>query len=363
MGKSYRIAVIPGDGIGPEIVSQALRVLDRVAATYGHDFEYKELLAGGCAIDATGEALPEATVAECRTSDAVLLGAVGGEKWDHLPGEQRPEMALLGLRSRLGLYANLRPAFLFKQLCAACPLKPEIIGEGLDLLVVRELTGGIYFGPRGRRATAERGQEAFDTEVYSEAEVERIARVAFEIASGRRRRVTNVDKANVLESSRLWRAVVTRVAADYPEVELNHMYVDNAAMQLVRNPQQFDVILTTNMFGDILSDEASMITGSIGMLPSASLGQGNFGLYEPVHGSAPDLAGQDRANPIATVLSAAMMLRYSFGLTQEAEAIASAVEQVLAAGYRTGDIMSPGQTLVGTGQMGQLICEQITKGA
>lgn len=272
-------------------------------------------------------------------------------------------MALLGLRGQLGLYANLRPAILYKQLREACPLKPEIIGDSIDLMVVRELTGGIYFGTKGRRETAEQGQEAFDTEVYSEAEVERIARMAFVIARERQRRVTSVDKANVLESSRLWREVVKRVAADYPEVELNHMYVDNAAMQLVRDPKQFDVIVTTNMFGDILSDEASMITGSIGMLPSASLGQGNFGLYEPVHGSAPDLAGQDRANPIATVLSAAMMLRYSFGLAQEATAIEKAVERVLEAGYRTGDIMSPGQTLVGTAEMGQLIMGYITKEA
>ncbi|HHT05344.1 MAG TPA: 3-isopropylmalate dehydrogenase [Hydrogenispora sp.] len=363
MGGNYKIAVIPGDGIGPEIVGQTLRVLDQIGVTYGHHFKYEEMLAGGCAIDATGEPLPVETVAGCQKCDAVLLGAVGGDKWDDLPGPKRPEMALLGLRGQLGLYANLRPALLYKQLRDACPLKPEIIGERIDLLVVRELTGGIYFGPKGRRDTAAKGQEAFDTEVYSEAEVERITRMAFEIARGRQRRVTNVDKANVLESSRLWRAVVTRVAADYPEVALNHMYVDNAAMQLVRDPKQFDVIVTTNMFGDILSDEASMITGSIGMLPSASLGQGNFGLYEPVHGSAPDLAGQDRANPIATILSAAMMLRYSFGLTQEAEAIESAVERVLEAGYRTGDIMSPGQTLVGTEKMGQLICEYIAKGA
>lgn len=363
MGGKYKIAVIPGDGIGPEIVGQALRVLDQIAEVYGHQFEYKELLAGGCAIDATGNPLPPETVAECRKSDAVLLGAVGGDQWDHLPGEQRPEMALLGLRGQLGLYANLRPAILYKQLREACPLKPEIIGDSIDLMVVRELTGGIYFGTKGRRETAEQGQEAFDTEVYSEAEVERIARMAFVIARERQRRVTSVDKANVLESSRLWREVVKRVAADYPEVELNHMYVDNAAMQLVRDPKQFDVIVTTNMFGDILSDEASMITGSIGMLPSASLGQGNFGLYEPVHGSAPDLAGQDRANPIATVLSAAMMLRYSFGLAQEATAIEKAVERVLEAGYRTGDIMSPGQTLVGTAEMGQLIMGYITKEA
>ncbi|HHT49252.1 MAG TPA: 3-isopropylmalate dehydrogenase [Firmicutes bacterium] len=355
MGGTYKLAVIPGDGIGPEVVDAALGVLEQIGKVYGHQFVTKTLLAGGCAIEATGNPLPPETVAACRASDAVLLGAVGGDQWDDLPGDKRPEKALLGLRGQLGLYANLRPALLYKELQEACPLKPEIIGEGLDLLVVRELTGGIYFGPKGRRTTEKMGEEAFDTEVYSEAEVERIARIAFTIARNRRRQVTSVDKANILESSRLWRAVVTRVAADYPEVKLNHLYVDNASMQLVRDPKQFDVILTTNMFGDILSDEASMITGSIGMLPSASLAHGNFGLYEPVHGSAPDLAGQDRANPIATILSVAMMLRYSFALPQEAAAIEQAVQQVLAKGYRTGDLMNPGKTLVGTAQMGKLI--------
>ncbi|HEY8391729.1 MAG TPA: 3-isopropylmalate dehydrogenase [Capillibacterium sp.] len=352
---TYRIAVIPGDGIGPEVVKAALAVLAQVGVKYGHQFKTKTLLAGGCAIDATGSPLPPETVEECQKSDAVLLGAVGGARWDHLPGDQRPEQALLGLRGRLGLYANLRPAHLYRELWEACPLKPEIIGEGLDLLVVRELTGGIYFGPRGRRQTETGGEEAFDTEVYSEAEVERIARMAFNLARQRRRKVTSVDKANILESSRLWRSVVSRVAADYPEVELNHLYVDNAAMQLVRNPQQFDVIVTSNMFGDILSDEASMITGSIGMLPSASLGEGNFGLYEPVHGSAPDLAGKDQANPLATILSVAMMLRYSLALPREAAAIEQAVEKVLADGYRTADLMSSGKNLVGTAEMGRLV--------
>ncbi|NLY90273.1 MAG: 3-isopropylmalate dehydrogenase [Firmicutes bacterium] len=359
MGGQYRIAVIPGDGIGPEVVKAALGVLEQIGVTYGHQFVTKTLLAGGCAIDTTGNPLPPETVAECRKSDAVLLGAVGGDQWDHLPGDQRPEQALLGLRGQLGLYANLRPALLYPELKEACPLKPEIIGDGLDLLVVRELTGGIYFGTRGRRHTESTGWEAFDTEVYSEAEVERIARMAFTIARQRRRKVTSVDKANILESSRLWRAVVSRVAADYPEVELNHLYVDNAAMQLVKDPRQFDVIVTSNMFGDILSDEASMVTGSIGMLPSASLGEGNFGLYEPVHGSAPDLAGQDRANPLATILSVAMMLRYSLALPREAAAIEQAVEQVLAEGYRTGDLMSPGKTLVGTEEMGKLVRSHI----
>jgi 3-isopropylmalate dehydrogenase len=355
VGAHYQIAVIPGDGIGPEVVREALGVLEKIAVTYGHRFTTTELLAGGCAIDATGRALPPETIEACRKSDAVLLGAVGGEKWDGLPGDQRPEMALLGLRGQLGLYANLRPAFLFQQLKEACPLKPEIIGDRIDLLVVRELTGGIYFGPRGQSTKEENGRQAFDTEIYSEGEVERIARIAFTIARKRTQKVTSVDKANILESSRLWREVVIRVAQDYPEVKLNHLYVDNAAMQLVRDPQQFDVIVTSNLFGDILSDEAAMITGSIGMLPSASLGEGNFGLYEPVHGSAPDLAGKDQANPLATILSVAMMLRYSCNLAVEAAAVEAAVERVLAAGYRTGDIMSPGKTLVGTAQIGKLV--------
>lgn len=287
-----------------------------------------------------------------------MLGAVGGPKWDDLPGDERPEKALLGLRGELGLFANLRPALLHNALKDACPLKPEIIGDGLDILVVRELTGGIYFGERGRR-TGKMGEEAYDTESYSIKEVERIARVGFEAAMKRNKKVTSIDKANILESSRLWRKVVEEVAKDYEEVEVNHMYVDNAAMQLVRNPRQFDVIITSNMFGDILSDEASMITGSIGMLPSASLGEGTLGMYEPIHGSAPDIAGQDKANPLATILSAAMMLRYSFNLEKEAIAIEEAVTKVLEQNFRTGDIMSEGMKLIGTKEMGRLVIEAL----
>ncbi len=355
---NYRLAVIPGDGIGPEVIQQALKVLDKIGQTYGHSFVYNKLLAGGCAIDATGEPLPKETVEACKKSDAVLLGAVGGYKWDTLPGHLRPERALLGLRGELGLYANLRPALLNKELKEACPLKPEIVGDSIDIMVVRELTGGMYFGDRGRRE-GKMGQEAYDTEAYSVGEVERIARVAFDIARKRNYKLTSVDKANVLESSRLWREVVVRVSGEYPDVAVDHMYVDNAAMQLVRNPKQFDVMVTTNMFGDILSDEASMITGSIGMLPSASLGEGNFGLYEPIHGSAPDIAGQDKANPIATLLSVAMMLRYTLNLEKEAQSIEAAVDGVLEEGYRTGDILSPGKQLVGTQKMGELILEKI----
>ncbi|HKM17896.1 MAG: 3-isopropylmalate dehydrogenase [Firmicutes bacterium] len=354
----YVIATLPGDGIGPEVIEQACAVLDKVGQRYGHSFEFKEYLAGGVAIDQVGEPLPDETVAGCLASDSVLLGAVGGPKWDNLTGDIRPEQALLGLRSKLGLYANLRPAVLHKALRDACPLRPDIIGHGIDIMVVRELTGGIYFGASGRRL-GPHGEEAYDTESYSVMEVERIARTAFEIALKRNRLVTNVDKANVLESSRLWRSVVIKVAEDYPEVELNHLYVDNASMQLIRDPRQFDVIVTTNMFGDILSDEASMITGSIGMLPSASLGKGQFGMYEPIHGSAPDIAGQDKANPIATILSAAMMLRYSFDLEQEAQAIEDAVTRVLDAGCRTGDIMSPGMKLIGCSEMGRLLQEAV----
>jgi len=355
---NYRIAVLPGDGIGPEVIEQTLLVLEKVGLKFGHSFQFQKLLAGGCAIDATGSPLPEETLEACKKSDAVLLGAVGGPKWDSLPGDKRPEAGLLGLRGGLGLFANLRPALLNKELRDACPLRPDIIGESLDIMVVRELTGGIYFGARGRR-DGKMGQEAYDTESYSVGEVERIARLAFEIARKRNGKVTSVDKANVLESSRLWREVVTRVARDYPDVTLEHMYVDNAAMQLVKNPKQFDVIVTTNMFGDILSDEASMITGSIGMLPSASLGEGSFGLYEPIHGSAPDIAGQDKANPLATILSAAMMLRYTMKLEEEARAIEAAVNMVLEEGYRTADIMSPGKRLVGTSEMGRLVVERI----
>ncbi|HHU90454.1 MAG TPA: 3-isopropylmalate dehydrogenase [Clostridiaceae bacterium] len=357
---SYKIAVIPGDGIGPEIISQGLKVLDKVGQMYGHTFEYNTLLAGGCAIDATGEPLPNETIQVCKKSDAVILGAVGGPKWDTLPGNMRPEQALLGLRGQLGLFANLRPAVIYKELIDACPLKPEIVGDSIDIMVVRELTGGIYFGERGRRLGI-KGQEAYDTEAYSVGEVERIAKIAFEIARKRNKRVTSIDKANILESSRLWREVVTDISSNYPDVTLDHLYVDNAAMQLIRAPRQFDVIVTSNMFGDILSDEASMITGSIGMLPSASLGENSFGLYEPIHGSAPDIAGQDKANPIATVLSIAMFLRYTLNLEREAQTVENAVNRVLEEGYRTGDIMSPGKTLVGTNKMGELITEKLSK--
>lgn len=354
----YKIALVPGDGIGPEVVTETVKVLNKVAERFGHQFEYETVLAGGCAIDATGNCLPEETVVKCKASDAVLLGAVGGWKWDTLPGDQRPERALLGLRKELGLFANLRPALLFEQLADACPLKTEIIEGGLDIVVVRELTGGIYFGEKGYKDT-ELGRAAYDVEQYAEEEVRRIAKVAFDMAMKRNKKLTSVDKANVLESSRLWRSVVTETAKDYPEVELSHMYVDNAAMQLVRNPKQFDAIVTSNIFGDILSDEASMITGSIGMLPSASLAKGNFGLYEPVHGSAPDIAGQNKANPMATILSAAMMLRYTFGLVKEADSVEMAVKTVLSKGYRTPDIMSEGMKGIGTMEAGDLIAEAI----
>ena len=355
---NYKLAVIPGDGIGPDVVEQTLLVLDKVGEKFGHTFQYHKVLAGGCAIDATGGCLPQETIDVCKASDAVLLGAVGGWKWDTLPGDQRPERALLGLRKALGLFANLRPALLFEQLADASPLKPEILAGGLDIVVVRELTGGIYFGEKGVKDT-DLGPAAYDIEQYAEEEVRRIAKVAFDMAMKRSKHVTSVDRANVLESSRLWRRVVTEVAKDYPEVTLDHLYVDNAAMQLVRNPRQFDVIVTSNIFGDILSDEASQITGSIGMLPSASLAQGNFGMYEPVHGSAPDIAGQDKANPMATILSAAMMLRYTFGLGQEADAIENAVKSVLDQGYRTPDLFAGEGTLVGTAEMGRRIAEAI----
>ena len=355
---NYQIAVIPGDGIGPDVVEQTLNVMDKVGEKFGHTFNYTKVLAGGCAIDATGACLPQETIDICKASDAVLLGAVGGWKWDNLPGDQRPERALLGLRKALGLFANLRPALLFEQLADASPLKPEILAGGLDIVVVRELTGGIYFGEKGHRDT-DLGPAAYDIEQYAEGEVRRIAKVAFDMAMKRSKHVTSVDKANVLESSRLWRRVVAEVAQDYPEVTLDNLYVDNAAMQLVRNPRQFDVIVTSNIFGDILSDEASQITGSIGMLPSASLAEGNFGMYEPVHGSAPDIAGQDKANPMATILSAAMMLRYTFGLGAEADAIENAVKSVLDQGYRTPDLYVGQGTQVGTAQMGDLIAAAI----
>ena len=348
---NYKIAVIPGDGIGPEVTAEAVKALDAAGKKFGHEFDYTYLLAGGAAIDQYGRCLPEETVETAKKADAVLLGAVGGPKWDDLPGDQRPEKALLGLRKELGLFANLRPAIMFDELKAACPLKEEKVRGGLDLLVVRELTGGIYFGERGVKDTENMGKAAYDVELYSEKEVERVAEIAFSMAMKRNKKVTSVDKANVLESSRLWRKTVAKVAERYPEVTLENLYVDNAAMQLVYNPKQFDVIVTSNIFGDILSDEASMITGSIGMLPSASLAEGAFGMYEPVHGSAPDIAGTGKANPMAAVLSAAMMLKYTFGLVKEADAIEE--------GCRTPDLMTDGKKQVSTSEIGTLIAERI----
>ena len=355
----YHIAVIKGDGIGPEVIDEAVKVLQAVGTRYGHSFQYIYLKAGGDAIDACGQCLPEETVQKAKESDAVLLGAVGGPKWDSLPGAERPERALLGLRKALGLFANLRPAIMFDALRDACPLKPEKVAGGLDLLVVRELTGGIYFGERGTKETADMGLAAYDVEQYAEKEVERIAEIAFQMAMKRNKKVTSVDKANVLESSRLWRKTVARVAEKYPQVTLENFYVDNAAMQLVYDPKQFDVLVTSNIFGDILSDEASMITGSIGMLPSASLAEGAFGMYEPVHGSAPDIAGTGKANPIAAILSAGMLLRYTLGLTAEADAIEQAVKDVLKEGWRTADIAQADSKAASTAEMGSLIAEKI----
>lgn len=364
MGK-FKIAVIPGDGIGPEVTNAARNILDCIVKRFGHEFVYDELLAGGIAIDVTGNPLPASTVAACKNSDGVLLGAVGGPKWDTLPGDGRPERALLGLRSELGLYANIRPAILYPALASACPLHPQTAEKGIDICFVRELTGGMYFGDRGRREGIG-GMEAYDTECYSEMEVRRIAITAFDIAMKRDKRVTSVDKANVLESSRLWREIVIEVSKDYPEVTLDHMYVDNASMQLIKRPYDFDVVVTTNMFGDILSDEAAMITGSIGMLPSASLGKkGTPGMYEPIHGSAPDIAGQDKANPLATILSVAMMLRMSLSLEQEAVVIEKAVASVLEKGYRTADISYTDSSntsdvkIVGTKEMSSLVADAV----
>lgn len=357
-----KLAVVKGDGIGPEIIEEAEKVLNRIGELYGHTFTYTDILAGGCAIDATGVPLPEESVKIAKESDSVLLGAVGGPKWDTLPGHLRPERALLGLRSELGLFANIRPAKLYDALADACPLKPEIAREGLDLVIVRELTGGLYFGERGRRDGGEMGETAYDELAYSVKEIERIGRVAFSLAQKReKKKVTSVDKANVIETSRLWRETMHKLAAEYPDVTFEDMLVDNCAMQLVRNPGQFDVIVTENMFGDILSDEASMTTGSIGMLPSSSLGDSTRGMYEPIHGSAPDIAGQNKANPIATILSCAMMLRDSFNLLDEAKCIENAVAGVLNAGYRTGDIMDEGGKLLGTKEMGGAIVERLKK--
>ena len=359
---NYKIALIPGDGIGPEIVREARKVLDAVCRKYDHTFTYSEVLLGGASIDVHGVPLTEEAVAEAKASDAVLMGSIGGDAkpspWYPLEPSKRPEAGLLAIRKALNLFANLRPAYLYKELQKACPLKEEIIGDGFDMIIVRELTGGLYFGER--KTIEENGvKTAIDTLTYNENEIRRIAVKAFDIAMKRSKKVTSVDKANVLDSSRLWRKVVEEVAKDYPEVTLEHMLVDNCAMQLVHNPGQFDVILTENMFGDILSDEASMVTGSIGMLSSASLNDTKFGLYEPSHGSAPDIAGQDRANPIATILSAAMMLRYSLDLDKEADAVEAAVQKVLTDGYRTGDIMSEGCKQVGTKEMGDLIAAAV----
>ena len=359
---NYNVTVIPGDGIGPEIVREARKVLDQVGKVFGHSFDYTEILMGGCSIDAYGVPLTEEALETARKSDAVLLGAVGGDvgnsRWYDVAPNLRPEAGLLAIRKGLGLFANIRPAYLYKELAEACPLKKEIIGDGFDMVIMRELTGGLYFGDRYTKEV-DGVMTAVDTLTYNEKEIRRIAVKAFDIAMKRRKKVTSVDKANVLDSSRLWRKVVEEVAADYPEVELSHMLVDNCAMQLVMNPGQFDVILTENMFGDILSDEASMITGSIGMLSSASMNESKFGLYEPSHGSAPDIAGKDMANPIATILSAAMLLRYSFDMDREADAVEKAVQAVLTEGYRTGAIMSEGCTRVGTCKMGDLIAERI----
>ena len=351
------IALLKGDGIGPEIVDSAVQVLQAVAKKFGHEFSFTPYLIGGCAIDATGEPLPKETVDGCLNSDSVLLGAVGGPKWDNLAGNVRPEKALLGIRSAMGLFTNLRPAKLYPALKSECPLREDIVKDGFDIMIVRELTGGIYFGERGYRE-GKYGEEAYDTEAYSRMEIERIAKVAFETARKRRKKLVSIDKANVLETSRLWRKIVHEIALEYPDVELSDMLVDNAAMQLVRNPSQFDVIVTSNMFGDILSDEASQITGSIGMLPSASLGAGTRGLYEPIHGSAPDIAGQGKANPIATILSAAMMLLYSFDMAAESQAIIDAVEKTLEEGYRTADLARGGAAL-STTEMTEKIIQRI----
>ena len=357
------IALIPGDGIGPDVVQEAVKVLDKVAEKFGHKWTYETVTAGGCSIDKYGKPLIQEELDKCLKADAVLLGAVGGPKWDNLASEIRPEKALLGLRGGMKVFANLRPAVMFKQLKDACPLKDEIVGDGLDILIVRELTGGIYFGERG---TAADGRSAFDTEKYSWEEIERIVRLGFTSAQGRQKKLCVVDKANILNSSQLWRKVTESVKGDYPDVQLSYLYIDNASMQLVRNPRQFDVIATSNMFGDILSDEASQITGSIGMLASASLGDGTGpGLYEPIHGSAPDIAGKNLANPLATILSAAMLLRYDFKLEAEAKAIENAVQEVLDEGWRTGDIagdvaaVKASGKLVGTKEMGKLVADKI----
>lgn len=358
----FNVTLIPGDGIGPEIVREARKVLDRVAEKYGHRFTYKEVLMGGCSIDAYGVPLTDEALATAKASDAVLLGAVGGrvgvDSWYELPPNKRPEAGLLAIRKGLELFANLRPAYLYSELKGACPLKEEVADKGFDMIIVRELTGGLYFGERSTKEI-DGVVTAVDTLKYDENEIRRIAIKAFEIAMKRNKHIISVDKANVLDTSRLWRKIVAEVSKDYPEVKVEDMLVDNCAMQLVKDPAQFDVVLTENMFGDILSDEASMITGSIGMLSSASLGAGRLGLYEPSHGAAPDIAGQDKANPIATILSAAMMLRYSFDLDKEAASVEAAVKSVISEGYRTVDIMADGMKQVSTTQMGDLIAERV----
>lgn len=352
----FNIALLRGDGIGPEIVDSAVSVLEKIGEKYGHNFKFIKYLIGGAAIDEYGLPLPEETVKGCLESDSVLLGAVGGPKWDNMPGDKRPEKALLGIRSELGLFTNLRPAKLYPALRKDCPLREDIVADGFDLMIVRELTGGIYFGKRGT-IIGENGEEAFDTESYSRTEIERIVKTAFETALKRNKKLVSIDKANVLDTSRLWRKIVHEMAEKYPDVECSDMLVDNAAMQLIRNPAQFDVVVTSNMFGDILSDEASQITGSIGMLPSASLGSTKRGMYEPIHGSAPDIAGKNIANPIATILSAAMMLRYSFDLSEEADCIEKAVDRFLDNGCRTADIAGKNTKPLGTTECTEKIIE------
>ncbi|WP_078555400.1 3-isopropylmalate dehydrogenase [Bacillus alkalicellulosilyticus] len=353
-----KITVLPGDGIGPEVVQSAIEVLNSVAKHYNHEFEYTYAKLGGVAIDEENTPLPEETVRLCKQSDGVLLGAVGGPKWDTLPGHMRPEKGLLGIRKELNLFANLRPVTAHESLTGSSTLKSEVI-NGVDLMIVRELTGGLYFGEPSERRQVNGEEAALDTMIYSRSEIERIMRQGFELAKVRRQKVTSVDKANVLESSRLWREVAIEVGKDYPDIELEHMLVDNAAMQLIRNPKQFDVVVTENMFGDILSDEASMLTGSLGMLPSASIGSGGPGLYEPIHGSAPDIAGQNKANPLATIASTAMMLKYSFGMVEEADLIDAAISKVLNDGHRTGDISNPGEATLSTTEMTAKVLEAI----
>lgn len=355
-----KIVVLPGDGIGPEVMSNALKVLKAVSKKFNFEIQFEEHLMGGCAIDKYDNPYPPLTQRACLEADSILLGAVGGTKWDKVEASKRAESGLLRLRKSMNVFANLRPAHVYPQLASASAIKEEVLGNNLDIMVVRELTGGAYFGEKGRQKY-QNGEKAWDLMIYNTEEIERVAHVAFKAAQKRKGKLMLVDKANVLESSRLWRETVTKLASGYPEIELKYMYVDNAAMQLIRNPRQFDVILTENLFGDILSDEASMLTGSLGMLPSASLGSGRKGIYEPIHGSAPDIAGQDKANPIGTILSGAMMLEYSFNMKEASDAILQAVSNVLERGYRTADIMQPEMKLIGTEEMGDLITAEILK--